>query len=59
MSDKKGCLMAIGLMVFRECAMCRSSEDEHAKECANSAAAAIAGEYDRANTRKGKERKRQ
>ena len=59
MNNKKACSMSIGLEVFEECAICRSSENELAKECADTASAKMAGDYDRANTRKGKRRKRQ
>ena len=57
MNEKKACPMALGLMVFSECALCCASDNGLAKECANTAAAKIAGDYDRMNTRR-KKRKR-
>ena len=57
--NKKPCMAAIGLDVFSECALCCASDDPAAKKCADDAAENMAKDYDWANTRKSKGRKRQ
>jgi len=56
MTSKKPCMLALGLMVFSECALCCASEDPAAKKCACDAAEAMANEYDRLNAQKGRKR---
>ena len=53
---KKPCMMALGLAVFAECALCCASDDPAAKKCASDAKAAMADDYNWMNTRKGRKR---
>lgn len=54
--SKKPCMLTPELAVFAQCALCCASNDPAAKKCACDAKGAMANDYDRENTCKGRKR---